>query len=73
MFVRVGDIQVTCMLNCESCPMKTSPIDWKKLTETPCCEKIWIPASYLSQATGENRVIDKSKAMKLFLKSLGVL
>lgn len=73
MFVQVGKVRVTCMLNCSSCPMETSPVDWKKLTEAPCCEKIWVPASYLSQATGENRIIDRGKAVKLFLKALGVL
>ena len=73
MFVRVGKIRVTCAQNCDSCPMETSPIGWKTLTESPCCNNIWIPASYLSQATGKDRTINKSKAMALFLKSLGVL
>ena len=73
MFVKVGEVQVTCTLNCSSCPMETSPVGWNKLTELPCCEKIWVPASFLSQATAKNRVIDRGKAVRLFLKSLGVL
>lgn len=73
MFVRVGKVRVVCMLNCDPCPMGGSPINWEILTELPCCEKIWVPARFLSQATAKNRVIDRSKAVKLFLKSLGVL
>lgn len=73
MFVKVGKINVTCLGNCDSCPMETSPVNWKQLTESPCCDKIWIPASYLSYATGKNRIIDRSKAMRSFLRALGVL
>ena len=73
MFVRVGSVNVTCIKKCSSCPMVTSPVDWKALTELPCCDKIWVPASFLSQATAKNKVIDRGKAVRLFLKSLGVL
>jgi len=73
MFVKVGKINVTCMKSCDSCPMETSPVGWKALTKTPCCEKIWIPAAYLSQATAKNKIIDRSKAMRLFLRDLEVL
>ena len=74
MFIEVGKkVRVTCAKNCDPCPMNASPVGWKKLTETPCCEKIWIPATYLSQATAKDRTIDKVKAMRMFLRDLGVL
>ncbi len=73
MFVLVDEVRVTCSKHCTSCPMKTSPVGWAELTEIPCCEKMWIPAGYLTQATAEDRNINRSKAMKLFLRDLGVL
>jgi len=73
MFVKVGNIKVTCGANCNPCPMRTTPVGWKKLTEAPCCEKMWIPADCISRATGKDRIIDKGKAMRLFLRDLGVL
>ena len=73
MFVKVGKVNVTCTKNCSTCPMETSPVGWGKLTKFPCCDSIWIPAAYLSQATAKDRTINKSKATKLFLRDLGVL
>jgi len=72
-FVKVGNVRVTCTHSCSTCPMETSPVGWKKLTEAPCCEKMWIPAGYLSQATAKDKTINKGKATKLFLRDLGVL
>jgi len=73
MFIKVGKIQVTCTKNCDPCPMKTTPVNWEALTKLPCCNGMWIPADCLSRATGKDRTIDRGKAMKLFLQSLGVL
>lgn len=73
MFVKVGKINVTCIKVCDSCPMETSPVGWSKLTELPCCEKIWVPARFRSQATAKNKTVDKGKSVRLFLKDLGVL
>ena len=73
MFIKVGKVQVTCALNCDPCPMRTTPVDWEALTRSPCCNNMWVPADCKSRATGKDRIIDKGKAMKLFLQSLGVL
>ena len=73
MFTKVGKIEVTCIRNCKPCPMDDVPVSWEALTKPPCCNSLWIPASYLTQATGKDRTIDRGKAMKLFLQSLEVL
>lgn len=71
MYTNIGTVRIACVHDCKECA--AMEVDWKALLKSPCCEGIWIPARFLSQAANKDRTIDKRKALRLFLRELGVL
>jgi len=69
----VGETILECTFNCgpeqkEVCPLVTG--EYKNLENSPCCNHLWIPSRHQHAATGKNHIVNKSKAVRLFLKEL---
>jgi len=68
-------IYLTCIHNCENCPMNDMP---QNLLEFSICyNHVWIPTRHLSASKPKRsqdiQTPDRQKALRLFLKELDLL